>query len=165
MKVAFLDRDGTINKDYEDEKWSCISEPELFESTIEAMKYLCEIGYKIIILTNQYIIGENIITLKQYNDFNKKLLNILKSNDIEVLDVFFCPHKKSNDCDCCKPKVGMIKQAMSKYPDIELEKSFVCGDSQADKKLAENMNMKFFGIKIQCENSINSLADLKKELS
>lgn len=63
MKVAFLDRDGTIIEDYEDEKWKYVKEPVFIEGAIKALKAMKEKGYEIIIITNQYLINEGIITL------------------------------------------------------------------------------------------------------
>ena len=88
MKVAFLDRDGTINRDYPDDIWIRIQDPEILPGAIQGMKYLKEKGYEIIIVTNQYIIGEGIISIEQYHEFNRKLLALLIENDISILDVF-----------------------------------------------------------------------------
>ena len=147
MKVAFLDRDGTINRDYPDHIWSQIQSPEILPGAIQGMKYLKEKGYKIIIITNQY------------HDFNEQLLILLEENDISILDVFYCPHSRKEQCDCCKPKNGLIKQALRKYQDINLKESFMCGDSLSDMKCAESVGLKFFCIDIG-EQRINSLADL-----
>ncbi|MDY2986486.1 MAG: HAD-IIIA family hydrolase [Peptoniphilus sp.] len=160
MKVAFLDRDGTINLDYPDEKWNLIREPKILEGSIEGMKFLLSKGYKIIILTNQYIIGDGIISIEQYYEFTNKLLECLKSNGIEILDIFFCPHSKVENCDCCKPKTGMMKKVLKKYPEINLEESFFCGDSKSDMQFAKNCDLKFYGINIG-KDSISNLSDLK----
>ena len=59
MKIAFLDRDGTINLDYPDMDWKNIENPVLLEGAITGMKYLREQGFEIIIVSNQYIIGSS----------------------------------------------------------------------------------------------------------
>lgn len=66
MKIAFVDRDGTINKDYPDDDWRFIKEPEFLEGSIEALKEIRKKDYQIIIITNQYLINDGIITLLQY---------------------------------------------------------------------------------------------------
>ena len=141
MKVAFFDRDGTIALDYPDNDWSHIEEPILLPYAIEAMKYINSVGYKIIIITNQYIIGEGYITKAQYEYYNKKLLSVLEENNVEIFDVFFCPHKRSDNCRCCKPATGMIDMALLKYPEIDLDKSFIVGDSICDMQLAKKLNL------------------------
>ncbi len=102
IKVAFLDRDGTINKDYPDEQWRYIKEPELLEGSIEGMQRMLELGYQIIIITNQYNIHDDIITLDDYYSFTNKLLTKLNQHNIEILDIFFCPHNDKDHCHCKK---------------------------------------------------------------
>lgn len=159
MKVAFLDRDGTINRDYLDSEWRIITVPEILDGSIQGMKYLLKKGYAIIIISNQYIIGEKIISLDQFNAFNIKLLNMLKNYGISVLDTFYCPHARSEQCDCCKPKTGLIKQAMEKYPKIDLSKSFMSGNSVCDLECAKNAGLKFYGINIG-NPFVKNLSDL-----
>ncbi len=55
MKVAFLDRDGTIIEDYEDEFWRNVTEPVFIKGSIEGLKKIRQKGYEIIIITNQYL--------------------------------------------------------------------------------------------------------------
>lgn len=164
MKVAFLDRDGTIIKDYLDSTWKDIKFPEFLEGSIEAMKHIKNGGFEIIIITNQYLIGEGIITLEDYQKFNDLFLRTLKQSGINVLDVFFCPHARDQNCDCIKPKPGLINQALTKYPDIDLSSSFYGGDSECDRGLAGKFNIKFYGINIDCDNNISSLKDIIKML-
>ena len=159
MKIAFLDRDGTINRDHPDEAWRQIRCPEILPGSIQGMQYIEKQGYEIIIVTNQYIIGEGIISIEQYNDFNNKLLLQLRENGIVIKDIFYCPHARDAHCDCCKPGTGLIRQALNKYPDIDLTESFMCGDSLSDMSCAESMGLKFFGIELG-ERRISSLSDL-----
>lgn len=146
MKVAFLDRDGTIVKDYIDEDWRGRVVPEVLVGAVEGMVLLNQLGYEIIIVTNQYIINDGIITLEQYHQFTCHLIEILEKSGVKILDVFYCPHSTTENCDCKKPKVGMIDMALKNYPEIELESSLMIGDSKADEDLAFNMNLKFYGI-------------------
>ena len=118
MKVAFLDRDGTINLDYPDMEWKKVENPVLLDGSITGMKYLRKQGFEIIIVSNQYIIGEGIITFEQFNRFHNQLLELLAINHIKVLDSFICPHARVDHCKCCKPEAGLILQAVEKYPNI-----------------------------------------------
>lgn len=146
QKIAFLDRDGTINKDYEDRKWKYIEEPELLSGTIEGLKLIQNYNYKIIIVTNQYIIADKVITTEQYENYNKKLINTLEKNGISVLKVYYCPHNDSDNCNCKKPKTGMIDSALKEF-EIDIASSFYAGDSYSDYKLAQKFNLDFYGIK------------------
>jgi len=152
LKIAFFDRDGTIIKDYLDEEWSTITHPEFLPGSIEALQQLLERGYKIIIITNQYLINEGYISLQQYEEINREMLEELTSQDVTILDVFYCPHGRKEGCNCCKPQTGMILQAIEKYPAIELEESFIIGDSIVDMELAVRMDMTGFGINVEVPN-------------
>lgn len=149
MKVAFIDRDGTINKDYEDGDWKYISEPEIISGSIEALRVMKSRGYEIIVITNQYILNDGIITLNQYNEFTDKLIKVLNSYKIDILDIFYCPHSLNENCNCCKPKTGLIQMALKKYPTIDLTKSFFVGDALCDVELGNRLGIKTFGINVK----------------
>lgn len=155
IKVAFLDRDGTIVKEYDDEGWINRTEPEILDGSIEALKKMKDLGYQIIIITNQGLINQGLIKLEEYNKFNSNLLEKLNENEIEILDIFYCPHTKEENCNCKKPKPGMILKACEKY-NIDMSKSFVAGDTFSDEKIAEYFQLKFFGINYDSKNSKNS---------
>ena len=154
MKIAFLDRDGTINKDYPDHEWANVKEPELLEGSIEGIQNLIGLGYQIIIVTNQYIINDGIISLDDYYRFTENLLQIFEDNGIHVLDIFYCPHNDLDGCNCKKPKPGMIQKALEKY-DIDLRESIYCGDSESDYLLAKSFDIPFFGINYKNKNSFS----------
>ena len=166
MKAAFFDRDGTIAKDYPDEEWTYVQEPVLLPCAIDVLKRLCKAGYKIIIITNQYIIGEGYITEQQYLEYNEKLLKVLKELDVDILDVFYCPHSRRDNCACIKPKTGLIKSAIDKYPSINLDESFVVGDSICDAELAKNIGVAAYGIGFDYDyDKFTKIKDLKEMLS
>ncbi|WP_432363351.1 D-glycero-alpha-D-manno-heptose-1,7-bisphosphate 7-phosphatase [Sporosarcina sp. UB5] len=149
MKIAFFDRDGTIIEDYPDEKWSFITQPEFIPGAIETLQQVMQKGYKIIIITNQYLINEGYISLQQYEEINKKMMEELTRHNVEILDVFYCPHSRQEGCDCCKPQTGLIQQAIEKYPAINLNESFIIGDSIVDMELAIRMNIVGYGINVE----------------
>ena len=146
MKIAFLDRDGTIVSDYPDEDWKGRIIPEVLDGALEGMKRLRQLGFEIIIVTNQYIINDGIITTDEYEQFTQNLKTIFDENNVKVLDIFHCPHSSQEKCKCKKPMTGMIESALAKYPSIELSNSIMIGDSESDHQLAINMNIKFYRV-------------------
>jgi D-glycero-D-manno-heptose 1,7-bisphosphate phosphatase len=128
-------------------------------NAIETMRYIMELGYQIIIITNQYLIGEGTITHKQYLDFNEFLFKELSKRGVNILDIFYCPHARNELCSCSKPRAGLIEQAISKYPNIDLEKSFIVGDSLCDIQLAHNLNMPSYGIRVKADIPGNIVID------
>ncbi len=159
MKIAFLDRDGTIVRDYPDDAWRDVCEPEFLDGSIHGIRELIGRGYKVIIITNQYIIAEGIITVEQYESFTRKMLKEFRNNGVEILDIFYCPHSRDAGCRCCKPQIGLIEQALKKYPEIDMENSFMCGDSESDMQCAQNAGLKFYGIGLG-QDCIKDLSDL-----
>ncbi len=146
MKIAYLDRDGTINRDYPDDDWKEIESPEILKDAINGISKLKSLGYEIIIVTNQYIISEGIITTEQYLKFHSQLVKCLRNHDVEILDAFYCPHTDADLCECKKPKTGMIWDSLEKYDDIEIGKSILIGDSVTDMELASRIGIPFFGL-------------------
>ena len=165
LKAAFLDRDGTIVRDYPDEVWASITAPELLPGAAEGLRRIRSCGYQIILVTNQYIIGEGVVTQAQYDAFTARLLALLRGEGVAVLDVLHCPHRRDAGCRCCKPRHGMIEQAYEKYPDIDRSRSFVAGDSPSDRGLAENAGLRFYGVGQEGESGIADLAALGRLLA
>lgn len=166
MKVAFFNRDGTIIEDYPDHKWTYLKNPVFLADSIQTLKRVNQEGYEIIIITNQYLINEGFISLEQYKDITAKMLDELSCHKIKILDVFHCPHRRNEGCGCIKPQTGMIMNAIMKYPNINIDQSFMIGDSIVDIELAINMKMKGFDIGV-CSSAdrkniyvLDSLKDL-----
>ena len=144
--IAFIDRDGTISKEYSDNEWRNITTPILLNGTIEGLKKIIDGGYEIIILTNQNLISDGIITEEQFKKYNDKLIQILNQNGISILKTYYCPHNDNDNCNCKKPKTGMIDAALKDF-NIDIKNSFYIGDSFCDYELAKKFNIKFYGIK------------------
>lgn len=164
MKAAFLDRDGTIIADYPDEEWRDKQTPVLLPGAAQALRFLQKRGYKLIVVTNQYLIGEGIITFAAYEAFHAAFVHMLVQNGVELTDVFFCPHARNENCRCCKPKPGMLLDAFNKYPEIDRQQSFFAGDSESDRLLAEAAGLRFFGINLPCAWPVSSLLELTRYL-
>jgi D-glycero-D-manno-heptose 1,7-bisphosphate phosphatase len=146
VNVAFLDRNGTIVEDYPDEVWPRIREPSFLPGAIEALSGIQRAGYEIMIVTNQYLIGEGFITQDQYDQFTAKMLSILATAGVGILEIFYCQYARWEGCRCCKPQTGMIEAAAAKYPAIDLPQSFLVGDSPTDIELARAKGVQAFSL-------------------
>ncbi|UTR14722.1 hypothetical protein MM221_19600 [Salipaludibacillus sp. LMS25] len=91
MKVAFLDRDGTILEDYPDEVWTSVTAPVFIPEAINVLHTLTLKGYDIIIVTNQYLIEEAFITQVQYEQITEKMLQNLRRRAFAFLIFFIVP--------------------------------------------------------------------------
>jgi D-glycero-D-manno-heptose 1,7-bisphosphate phosphatase len=147
MSIIFLDRDNTINYDP-----GYLSDPNLVQIlpyVIDGLKLLNNAGYEFIIITNQSGIGRGYYKEEDMHRVNQRILDILKSQNIFIKDIFFCPHTEEDQCMCRKPKPGLILQALEKYPTINLKTSWIIGDSLRDIFAGENLNIK--GVLIDAE--------------
>ena len=134
-KAIFLDRDGTINveKDYIYKSEDLVFE----EGTIEALKTFKNLGYILIVVSNQSGIARGYFTEKDLNIFNNNMNEILKKNGVEITEFYCCPHhpdgigEYKKVCECRKPNNKMIEEAIKKY-NIDREKSYMIGDKTSD---------------------------------
>lgn len=138
-KIVFLDRDGVINVDkhylYK------IEEFEFTQNLFETCKYFISLGYEIIIITNQSGIARKYYNEDDFKKLTSWMLNEFKQNDINILDLFYCPHSPNDNCSCRKPKPGMILQANNKY-NIDLKNSWLIGDKISDVEAGINAGIK-----------------------
>jgi len=130
-KAIFLDRDGVINKEV-----IHLSDPknfEFIEGSIEALKILKQKSFLLIVITNQAGIARGLFTEETLMAIHDKMRNILNKNNIQLDDIYYCPHHPefTGSCDCRKPNPGMILKAQSKY-NIDLTNSFMVGDTLND---------------------------------
>ena len=147
-KVVFLDRDGVINidKGYVYQKKDFI----FINGVIEALQYLQSLNYELIVVTNQSGIARGFFEEKDFKSLSNYMLETLKSSNILIKDIFFCPHlpnaaikKYDKICSCRKPKSGMIEDAIKKH-NIDRENSILIGDSQRDIEAGKNAKIKSF---------------------
>jgi D-glycero-D-manno-heptose 1,7-bisphosphate phosphatase len=143
-KAIFLDRDNTLIYDE-----GFIHEPEkvkLLPTVPEGLKLLKERGFLLIVTSNQSGIGRGYFQEDDFHAVNRKLQELLKPYGVQIDDFFFCPHKPEDNCNCRKPKIGMVEKASKKW-NIEVSQSFVIGDRDSDIQLAVNAGCKG-GIKV-----------------
>ena len=144
-KVIFLDRDGTINveKDYIYKSEDLVFE----EGSIEALKTFKNLGYILIVVSNQSGIARGYFTEADLNIFNNNMNEILKKNGVEITEFYCCPHhpdgigKYKKVCECRKPNNKMIEDAIEKY-NIDRAKSYIIGDKISDIGAGLKSNLK-----------------------
>ena len=134
--AAFLDRDGTLNRNRHGEY---ITKPEqfsLYSCTVKALKTLTDKGYQIIVLSNHSGIGRGYMTMETAKKINGMLAEQLIKAGVALSGIYICPHLPNAGCSCRKPADGLLKEAL-KDTGADLSRSFVAGDSSGDLKLAE----------------------------
>ncbi|MCL2832375.1 MAG: HAD-IIIA family hydrolase [Treponema sp.] len=140
QEAVFLDRDGTINVSN-----GFIGRPEdliLAANAAKAIKIINDSGYLAIVITNQPVIARGETDFETLEKIHMKMETDLGMEGAYIDDLFFCPHHPDKgyagerpeykiDCDCRKPKPGLILQAARKY-NIDLPHSFMVGDDMRD---------------------------------
>ncbi len=140
QKAVFLDRDGTLNKYCGFVRQA--SQIELTDGAAEALTEINKSGYLAIVVTNQPVIARGECTLEELNRIHNRLETLLGEAGAWLDDIFFCPHHPEKgfagerteykiQCDCRKPKPGLLLRAAEQY-NIELSESYMVGDSGTD---------------------------------
>ncbi|MBO8131122.1 MAG: D-glycero-beta-D-manno-heptose 1,7-bisphosphate 7-phosphatase [Candidatus Marinimicrobia bacterium] len=129
-KAVFLDRDGTLNRDSLDYIKN-LAEFELFDYTPEALKILKELGFKLIIITNQSVIARGMASTEEVEEIHDYLKKYLYKEGIKIDGIYYCPHHPEENCDCRKPNIGNIDRAIKDF-NIDPLKSYFVGDSKRD---------------------------------
>lgn len=152
-RAAFFDRDGTINVNY-----GHVYKPEDLEfvpGTPEIIHAWNKLNVPVIVISNQAGIAKGLYTETQMNTFNEHLNNRLKQDYDAHIDAFYiCPHHPdyTGECDCRKPKPGLILKAAKEW-DIDLSKSIFYGDKESDHLAAEAAGVGQFCL-IRCEDNV-----------
>lgn len=147
-KAILFDRDGVLNIDsgyvyrYENIRW--------IDGAREAVARLTEEGWLLFVITNQSGVARGFYTEKDVMKLHKQMNKEFRKYGGNITEFFFCPHLNgakishyNMDCDCRKPKPGMILQAINKYGLIK-ENTFLVGDSRRDIEAAARAGIKGF---------------------
>ena len=144
--AVFLDRDGTLNvyKGY-------ITKPqdlELIDGAAKAVRRINESGFLAVLVTNQPVVARGECTMQTLDDIHCRLEALLGAEGAYLDGMYFCPHhpdkgfagedpRYKTDCDCRKPKPGMLLRAAAEW-NIDLSASYMVGDTEADVQTARN---------------------------
>ncbi len=136
--TVFIDRDGTINIDA-----GYINHPDsfvMYPFASQAVRMLNEAGYLTVIITNQSGLGRGFFTLDIMNEIHEKMYSVFNKNGAKIDRLYYCPHdvnakvaEYKADCNCRKPKTGMIDKALEDLP-IDKNNMYFIGDKISDMK-------------------------------
>lgn len=129
-KLIILDRDGVINKDsdaYVKSEAEWIPLPR----SIEAIVALNNLGYQVVVATNQSGLGRGLFELDDLEAMHAKLCNLVEEAGGQLSGIFYCPHTPEDNCDCRKPKAGLLN-AIETELNISVDGVFFVGDSLRD---------------------------------
>lgn len=135
-KLIILDRDGVINEDSDEyvkslEEWIPIS------GSIQAIADLSKAGYIIAVATNQSGIGRGLFDLDQLELMHNKLCELVEEAGGEIAGIFYCPHTPDDQCECRKPKSGLV-DSIEEVLRLPVKNAFIVGDSLRDLEAGFN---------------------------
>lgn len=133
-KLIILDRDGVINFDSKEFIKSAL-EWHPIPGSLEAIARLTQAGYKVAVATNQSGVGRGLFDLKILAEIHHKMLTLVREQGGEIDAIFFCPHLPNAECECRKPKPGLLHQARN-YFQTDLKHVWAIGDSKRDIEAA-----------------------------
>ena len=134
LKLIVLDRDGVINFDSD----QFIKSPEEWRpipGSLEAIARLNQAGYRVVVATNQSGVGRGLFGMTTLTDIHDKMFKSLHQVGGRIDAVFFCPHAADSNCDCRKPKPGMLQQIGVRFG-VDLDQVPVVGDGLRDLQAA-----------------------------
>lgn len=150
QKAIFLDRDGTINK-YVGFLRN-INDFELIDGVAEAIRKINESGYLAVVVTNQPVIARGEVSFEELEEIHNKMETLLGKEGAYLDAIYYCPHHPHKgyegerpelkiDCDCRKPKPGMLLKAAADF-NIDLSRSWMVGDGENDIQAGINAGCK-----------------------
>ena len=163
QRAIFLDRDGTINEYVG--FLTNIDDFKLIDKVAQAINIINRSNYLSIIVTNQPVIARGEVSFEELEQIHNKMETLLGNEGAYIDDIFYCPHHPDKgfagersefkiECDCRKPKPGMLIKASQKY-NIDLSQSWMIGDNEIDILTGKNAGCKTIYIGKKDKNIIS----------
>ena len=141
IQYVFLDRDGVINRKAPESQyiWQW-DDFHLLENADRAIALLNRAGMSVLVVTNQRGIHKGLYALDQVDALHQRLQEKLAGIGAHIDRFYVCPHDEGQ-CDCRKPKTGLLDQAFEDFPAAEKSNSLLIGDSLSDIELARRFGI------------------------
>jgi imidazoleglycerol-phosphate dehydratase/histidinol-phosphatase len=144
-RVLFVDRDGTLIEEPEDKQVDRLGKVRLAAGVIPALLEFRRAGYRFVLVSNQDGLGTDAFPEADFRETQDFVRELFASQGIVFDAEFFCPHFPEDDCDCRKPKTGLLTEFLTGR-EIDRARSCVVGDRQTDLDLAANLGIR--GIRV-----------------
>lgn len=128
--AVFLDRDGVLSVEG-GEYVTSADKLRLLPGAGAAVARLNAAGWRVFVFTNQAGVGRGCLTQQALDEIHARLQQQIAQNGGEITAIYACPHTPEEDCDCRKPRPGMLFEATREH-DIDLTQSYAIGDTSRD---------------------------------
>ncbi len=160
--TLFLDRDGVINKQIIGGYVSAPDEFDFLPGVLESLAYFSTLFNKIIIITNQQGVGKGIMSEAELIVVHNYMNETINETGGKLDAIYYCTDKADKIGNCRKPSPSMAQKAIVDFPEIDIAKSIMVGDSLCDIEFGHNLGMKtIFSGKNHDSNQAASMADYK----
>jgi len=158
LKAVFLDRDGVLTRERPDYV-KTQEELEILPGIGPPLRALRDRGFRLIIVTNQSVVGRRLTTHDEVGRIHEKLKSELKRMGCFVDGIYYCPHLPGEGCSCRKPEPGLILRAAEDLG-IDIATSWMIGDKEIDLEAAKRAGCR--GIRVQTnvgglQNAVSSI--------
>jgi imidazoleglycerol-phosphate dehydratase/histidinol-phosphatase len=140
-KILFVDRDGTLIEEPPDEQVDSIEKIRFMPGVFDALRQAHRAGFKLAMITNQDGLGSASFPQAAFDVPHQFMLDAFSSQGIEFDAVFVCPHRKSDGCDCRKPKTRLV-DGYVRDQDLDFATSAMVGDRPTDMEFAANLGVR-----------------------
>ena len=142
-RILFLDRDGTLIREPDDNQVDALDKVALVDGVIPALLELKAEGYRFVMVSNQDGLGTAAFPQSAFDTCQSHVLGLFESQGITFDEIFICPHTADDGCDCRKPRTGLLTRFLARV-DLDLARSAVIGDRDSDVELAERIGVRGF---------------------
>jgi imidazoleglycerol-phosphate dehydratase / histidinol-phosphatase len=139
--VLFIDRDGTLIEEPADLQVDALGKIRFMPGVFAALNELRRHGFRLAMVTNQDGLGTSSFPQEAFEESQRFILEVFKAQGIEFDAIFICPHFLAAECECRKPKIGLVKDYIRRA-DITLEGSAMLGDRETDLQFARNLGIR-----------------------
>ena len=142
-RVLFVDRDGTLIVEPEDEQVDRLDKVRLVDGVIPALIELMRHGYRLVMVSNQDGLGTDSFPEADFHLCQEHVIALFASQGIVFDAVFICPHLPDDGCDCRKPRTGLLTRYLAETA-LDVSRSAVIGDRATDIELADRLGLRGF---------------------
>jgi imidazoleglycerol-phosphate dehydratase/histidinol-phosphatase len=149
-KVLFVDRDGTLVEEPSDQQVDSVEKIRFMPGVFAALNELLRSDFRLAMVTNQDGLGTASFPMADFEKAHQFIINAFRSQGIEFEQVFVCPHFKKDDCECRKPKTGLVRDFV-RDGNVDLAASVMIGDRETDLEFARNLGVR--GLRVLIDGS------------